>query len=103
MDKYYVYFFPERGKHSNSIKIGYSKDPIKRRAQLQVGHPHKIGCEGWLYVGTEEEAKAKEAELHEQFKKLKTRHNGEWFKWTTEIFDYLQSIKRSKEFTRYYE
>ena len=104
MDKYYIYFFPERGKENPAIKIGYSKDPIKRLKQLQTGSSIRIGSEGWLYVG-ENESLAREVEdvFHKGFKKHRIRENGEWFTYTDSIKSSIEKMLRNKEFTRYFE
>ena len=56
------------------IKIGRSKDPVKRLRQLQTGNPNKLKLiasfdgEGW-----------KEKILHERLEKF--RLEGEWFSY----------------------
>lgn len=102
MDKWYVYFFPERGPEEAAIKIGYSKHPLKRLKQLQTGHPTKIGCEGWIEFNSEEEARAQEEGMHAVFSKDRIRKNGEWFKYSDHIKDHLIKLRSWKEFTRYY-
>lgn len=103
MDKYYIYFFPERGKENPAIKIGYSKDPVKRIKQLQTGHPHKIGCEGWIEVGTEKDAQQVEHAYHTMFKKQRIRDNGEWFHYSDGIKELISKLMRDRNFTRYFE
>lgn len=100
--KWYVYFFPERDKEDPAIKIGYSKNPIKRLKQLQTGHPTKIGCEGWFECLSEDEAHTEEHVLHHAFRKDRIRPNGEWFKYSDAIKMYIESLRTNKHFTRYY-
>jgi len=102
-DKYYIYFFPERGKENPAIKIGYSKDPVKRIRQLQTGHPTKIGSEGWILAGTEKDAKRMEMVFHSIFKKERVRDNGEWFNYSERIQEFIKKLMKQKEFTRYFE
>lgn len=102
MDKCYVYFFPERDKESPAIKIGYSKDPIKRLKQLQTGHPTRIGSEGWLELENEDEARSVEKGFHTMFATLRIRDNGEWFHFNEDIEAFIELIQRRKAFTRYY-
>ncbi len=104
VDKYYVYFFPEREKENPAIKIGYSKDPIKRLKQLQTGSSNRIGSEGWLYVGDNEDlAREVEEMFHQGFKKYRIRYNGEWFTYSPVIKSMVESMLRNKQFTRYFE
>jgi hypothetical protein len=94
---YKVYFFPERGVDEPAIKIGFSKDPVKRLKQIQTGHSSKIGCEGW--VNTHNGPLVEKA-FHERF--AKDRIRGEWFRFSDELKTYLNQLKNSKDFTRYY-
>jgi hypothetical protein len=103
VDKFYIYFFPERGKESPAIKIGYSKHPVKRLKQLQTGHPTKIGSEGWIEVGTEKDAQQIESAYHVMFKKQRIRDNGEWFTYSDGIKDFISKLMKDKLFTRYFE
>lgn len=60
------------------VKIGVSRDPLRRIAELQTGNPHPLLLLGLLASGvTQAEARKVEAEAH-------TRHavhrlEGEWF------------------------
>lgn len=102
MDKFYIYFFPERGKEESAIKIGYSKHPLKRLKQLQTGHPTKIGSEGWIEAGTEKDAQNIEKAYHVLFAKERIRENGEWFKYTNKIKSFVEKLMKDKLFTRFY-
>lgn len=79
---------PEPGtKTIRCVKIGYSHDPMKRVKQLQTGHPHKIGLEGWFEFKNEKEARAFEKELHHTFK---SKHmGGEWFAFDEEVMNFI--------------
>lgn len=102
IEKYYIYFFPERDKENPAIKIGYSKHPQKRIKQLQTGHPTKIGCEGWIEVDSEDSAQQLEAKYHATFIKERIRKNGEWFRYTENIKVFLDQLRTHPKFTRYY-
>lgn len=102
MDKFYIYFFPERDKENPAIKIGYSKHPLKRLKQLQTGHPTKIGAEGWIEAGDEKDAKNIEQGYHVLFAKERIRSNGEWFNYSEKIKDFVGKLMKDKLFTRFY-
>lgn len=93
-----VYFFPERGVESPAIKIGFSKDPLKRLKQLQTGHSSKIGSEGWL---EHPNAQSYEQELHAKFSKYRIR--GEWFEYSEEIKKFLNELRTNKKYTRFFD
>lgn len=97
-----VYFFPERCGEEGSIKIGFSKHPLKRLKQLQTGTPVIIGCEGWFKFESEKLAAEFEAYLHKMFGKYRIRSNGEWFVYSDEIRRYIEVSKKSKDFIRYF-
>lgn len=83
-----VYLISEKPTDKNEerircFKIGFSKDPMKRVKQLQTGHPHKIGLEGWFNFKTEKEAREFEKALHEHFKEK--RMGGEWFRFDHDV------------------
>jgi hypothetical protein len=65
----FVYFI-RGGEH---IKIGWSKDPLKRLEQLRTGCPYPLEMLGCM-AGEESDERA----LHEHFAHLRER--GEWFK-----------------------
>jgi hypothetical protein len=100
--KWGVYFFPERDKENPNIKIGYSKHPLKRLAQLQTGSSDRIGSEGWFVVNTEADAIKLEAMMHSVFSKERIRQNGEWFKFSAKMKKYLELNYRNPVFFRYY-
>ena len=81
-NSYYVYFIREIeqiGKPSEFFKIGYSKNPIKRQKQLQVGHPKPLGIFGLIRCPSEDSARKMEKKYHFYFRK--ERAHGEWFSW----------------------
>jgi hypothetical protein len=73
----FVYFV--RARDSLNVKIGYSKDPVKRVKGLQTGCPFKLDLEQAFFCTT---AFQTEQYLHEE---LDDHHvAGEWFKLTKE-------------------
>jgi DNA-binding XRE family transcriptional regulator len=68
----------------DAIKIGYSEDPKKRIAELQVGASEQLEC---LLVidGNKDD----ERNLHERFGELSTKSTGEWFHIKQPIFDFI--------------
>lgn len=94
-----VYLISEKPeKDSKSIrcfKIGFSKDPMKRVKQLQTGHPHKIGLEGWFNFKTEDEARAFEKALHDHFKEK--RMGGEWFRFDHDVQYFITDVHHNCE------
>jgi len=66
------------------VKIGHSKNPHKRLAQLQTGHPKRLK----LIALFEWETKGKiterimEGRIHYLLRQFKVRYNGEWFKFS---------------------
>jgi hypothetical protein len=103
VDKFYIYFFPERETENPAVKVGYSKHPVKRLKQLQTGHSKRIGSEGWIEAGTEKDAKRMETVYHAIFDKERIRDNGEWFKYSDRMKDFVTKLMKQKEFTRYFE
>lgn len=79
-----IYFI----KHTEYVKIGYTSDILSRLSGLQVSCPIKLSLLG-LIDGTIED----EQDLHKKFIQLKT--SGEWFKYTSEMEDFIQSLDRN--------
>jgi hypothetical protein len=73
----FVYFV--RVRDSLDVKIGYSKDPVKRLQQLQTGCPTELDLEQVFFTTT---AFASEQYLHQELNDHHVR--GEWFKLTQE-------------------
>ena len=68
------------------IKIGYTdRDVESRLKSLQTGNPKKL-----VLLGQMDGNESKEADLHEQFKAL--RAHGEWFKSSSVLTRYIQSV-----------
>jgi hypothetical protein len=78
----YVYFAEVR--EPELIKIGFSRDPVKRIAALQQKIHFKIVLLGCI-VGT----LRTERKLHWKFRKY--RQQGEWFHSRNEILEYVKS------------
>ena len=76
-----IYFITE----GHYIKIGYTTQKIEKRIkQLNTGAVQKILLLGWMYGN-----KAKEKELHIKFAQSRVRYNGEWFKPTENLLDFI--------------
>lgn len=82
--KEHVYFI-QVGEHG-PIKIGVSKSPGKRLAQLQTSHAEPLQLRA-VQVG----GRDLEMALHERFAAY--RMSGEWFTPATDIVNYYLSIK----------
>jgi hypothetical protein len=66
------------------VKIGYSRNPKTRIKTLQTSNPKKL-----LLIGVLEGCKKVEKFLHIKF--YKYRIDGEWFKLTDEILEYIEA------------
>lgn len=73
-----VYFISD----GEAVKIGISKNPTKRLAQLQTGHPRRLSILATLPGGADEEM-----QLHGRFREH--RLHGEWFGDCPEIRSYI--------------
>ena len=62
------------------IKIGISKDPVKRLRELQTGNSRKLALMGWINSGHDRDLEKK---FHEKYKI--DRVHGEWFEINHEI------------------
>lgn len=74
--------------HTDFIKIGYTVDIRKRISDLQLSCPIPISVVG-LIDGTIREEKV----LHEKFKDIWS--HGEWFRYTKELSDFIESLDKS--------
>lgn len=75
-----------------NIKIGYTKNDVyKRLQQLQTGCSNKLYLLGWINGD-----KVKEKELHNVFSRDRIRYNGEWFRPSIEILDYINENNLEK-------
>lgn len=69
----YVYAVDQKAH----VKIGISKDPYRRMAQLQTGNPHELHMLGVFPCRDEEIARAVEKAFHDLFEPMLV--GGEWF------------------------
>ena len=68
---------------TNSCKIGYSDNPLKRLGTLQTGNPYPLEL-----ISTIEGDLLKEKELHQRFSHLKLQ--GEWFDYSDEVKEFFE-------------
>jgi hypothetical protein len=78
-----VYFL--RIGSDGPVKIGSSRDPEARQADLQTAHPGKLVLLGSVGGGRSEELR-----LHGKFSSL--RLMGEWFRPDGELLEYIASV-----------
>ena len=91
----YIYFIvmqvSKTKEYLNRVKIGYSKDPLKRLQSLQTGNAHKLNI--WYTISVnEQQAKHLENQLHRKFRWSKDR--GEWFTMHPAIRKFIKEHKR---------
>lgn len=79
-----IYFI----NHTEYLKIGYTSDINKRITDLQVSCPVKL-----TLVGLIDGDMVDESALHEKFRKFHS--HGEWFTYTKELYQYVQSLDKS--------
>ncbi|MDS7594921.1 GIY-YIG nuclease family protein [Agrobacterium tumefaciens] len=88
-----VYFFTELEDKADppSVKIGFSNNVERRRAELQTGNPRTIALMGQIKSEGEREDRTIESDLHRLFADRRGE-NGEWF----EIFpeDVITALHR---------
>lgn len=84
---YQVYFVVCEA--TSVVKIGFAKSVKKRMAQLQTANAYPLKLLGSIRVRGIEEAVCTESKLHERFKHI--RLNGEWFKATEELLQYINN------------
>jgi hypothetical protein len=60
------------------VKIGWSDDPLQRRATFQMGSPVKLGVYLMMTLPSREHARALESWAHRLL--ARDRAHGEWFK-----------------------
>ncbi len=83
MTQSYVYFI--RAGLSGPIKIGFSKNPLRRYQDLQSGNPEKLRLLAIHPGGAE-----LERTLHRYFKP--SRLLNEWFDPTDELLDLIDNV-----------
>lgn len=79
-----VYFITD----CKNIKIGYTKQKnvYKRLKQIQTGSPDRLYLLGYFF-GTMSDEKY----LHKLFAKERIRDNGEWFRASNELIEYINT------------
>lgn len=86
--KEFVYFI--LNSDSNAVKIGRSKNVLKRKTALQVANPIELVLLKTIEVNSGNEAKNKEESLHGKF-----AHSiilGEWFEYNTELQEFISGL-----------
>lgn len=90
-----IYFITD----TKNIKIGYTKNSIQKRLkQLQTSCADKLYELGWMDGEIEEEKF-----LHKKFSNSRIRYNGEWFKPTDDLIDYINENNCKKNVCVYYD
>ncbi|MEU6205370.1 GIY-YIG nuclease family protein [Micromonospora musae] len=94
---YFIVAVPDRfsGAVPERAKIGKSSDVRLRLANLQTGNPAHLHLAHAIYEPDADRRHAIEANLHHRFRHL--RVNGEWFRWTDELHEYVYN-RCSKEY-----
>jgi hypothetical protein len=95
--KNYVYFMQNLDQ-VGLIKIGHSKDPIKRTATLQTGTGKPLRLLYSLECSSERAAKTIEAELHCIFGYC--RRKGEWFTPNTPLRETIAILASGLPYTQ---
>lgn len=81
----FVYFI--QSKDGGPIKIGCTTDVEKRRATLQTAHATELRV-----LATMRGGHRVEKSLHEGFTNDRVRHNGEWFRPSSNLLDFIREI-----------
>jgi hypothetical protein len=75
-----------------NIKIGYTKNSIEKRLkQLQTSNSNTLYLLGWIDGDMDFEKR-----LHSLFASSRIRSNGEWFKPTKDLIDYINLNNQKK-------
>lgn len=83
-----VYFFTD----GDYIKIGFTKETLQRRLErLATGNPKRMYILGYM-KGTMKD----EITLHALFDKDRVRYDGEWFKPSERLIDFINSVNEMK-------
>jgi T5orf172 domain len=72
-----IYVIGEEGQLNGPVKIGYSDNPLKRLATLQVGYPRKLVFHCLNMAVRSDCIKSAERAIHDQL--YEHRLYGEWF------------------------
>ena len=85
----FVYFIQE--EETGRIKIGFSENPFQRLKELQTGNSSKMTLIGQIEGGADEENN-----IHREFAEERIRENGEWFRPSERLTNYIkQRIEKS--------
>lgn len=71
------------------IKIGYTRDPDRRRQMLQASGPFEVE---WIACWEAEDGRYSESDLHNYFREH--RLTGEWFRPSPEMLAWLDRIPK---------
>ena len=83
---YYLYAISD----GDFVKLGMSRDCLKRLEALQVGHPKELVLvKAWHVARYPHLAKQSERKMHKRFKKFLVR--GEWF--SVDVVEHLDSYQ----------
>lgn len=86
----FIYFI-EAGDY---IKIGYSRDPIRRLSQIRGGKnvksPDRLDLSRARILAVEQGSQSEESRLHRRFAEHRT--SGEWFEKNERLAHYIKSI-----------
>lgn len=74
-------------KHTDYVKIGYTDDICTRLSDLQISCPVKLNLLALIDGGLDDEKS-----YHEKFKDIHS--NGEWFKYTKELEEFVKSLDK---------
>jgi len=80
-----IYFI----RFNGFVKIGFSNNPNKRIASLQVGLPIEVEV-----LNISKGSRADEKSLHKLF--INSKAKGEWFEFTDDIKEYIKSLNDIK-------
>lgn len=72
----------------DAVKVGFSSDPFTRIKELQTGNPQRLEVIA-VFPGSRKLEKGIHARLNQY------RISGEWFRWTPEVVNALESVKVS--------
>src|SRR5260370_41757231 len=91
-DRGYVYFI--QGEQTRLIKIGISRNPVKRLEDHQTGSPDKLILLGSVLnysLLNVESFPSPERNLHKQFAEERT--HGEWFRPSDRLLAFIKNLR----------